>query len=308
MRSVLIGTAAYRSTFNDVDLIANQEFVKSIPAQPREKNTNSRGDHYVFDLEKKIVEIVVPNTETAYHQVLYSDHQIEKQILGLTVKVCQPKILAALKKAHLVAHHKWEHHIYEYTHLKKLLGVEVFTPKEWGSEIEEIFKLHRKEIQEGVKYPKLNVKKDYFFEDAEFKIFDHDTVHQVVALGPQPAYTLMQDGEIWCSKKKWNALTEQQKLSCVIEEACVLALERSIIPSLYLNYRFRGAKWAYEFALSKISTTITSGWFREYAIEHYWQAANSRPDYVNAFFDGLKKGVVKVLKPEIVTGSVLTTE
>ena len=245
---------------------------------------------------------MVPNPGTAYDRVLRTEHKSRRELFNRWAEVCDLPILTALKKAHLVCHHKWEHHIEEYAHLKGLLGVDIFIPLDYGSEVEEIFKLHRKEVQEGVKLPKLNVKKDYFFEEAEFKIFDHDTVHKAVALGPEPAYTLMQDGEVWCSKKKWDALTPEKKLSCVIEEACVLALERSIIPALYLDTQFRGAKWAYEFALSKIATTITGGWFREYTIEHYHEAAAARPGYVNAFLEGLKKGLVKILKPEVVLG------
>lgn len=302
MKAVLIGSAVYRDSFKDLDLIADSEFVSEITYPQESITTGSRGTNHVFRTAGTILEVMVPNPETAHHLVLRAKHKAQRKLFDHLVGVCDLPMLAALKKAHLVSHHKWKHHIGEYAHLKGLLGVDVFVPLNYGLEVEEVFKLHRKEVQEGVKLPKLNVKKDYFFEDAEFKIFDHDTVHKAVALGPEPAYTLMQDGEVWCSKKKWDALTPEKKLSCVIEEACVLALERSIIPALYLDTQFRGATWAYEFALSKIATTITSGWFREYTIEHYQEAAAARPDYVNTFLEGLKNGLVKILKPEVVLG------
>ena len=108
---------------------------------------------------------------------------------------------------------------------------------------------------------------------------------------------------IWCSRKKWREMSEEKRLHCVIEEAAILALERSIIPALYLEGEsFLGAEWAYKMALFKICTTITSGWFRDYAIERYWDAVEARPDFVKAFFTGMKLGIVKILKPEVVCG------
>lgn len=114
----------------------------------------------------------------------------------------------------------------------------------------------------------------------------------------------MLEGEVWCSRSKWDDLNEIDKLQCVIEESAILALERSIIPSLFLNNSFRGEQWAYEYALSKVCTSITSGFFREYAIEHWKQAILGRPDYVAKFFQGLKSGEVIVLKPDVVLGKI----
>lgn len=302
MKAVLIGSAAYRDGYADVDLIADKEFVENIKTPPESFKEGSKGVGYVFKIQNTILEISVPSPETAYDKVLKISQGSEREILGFKVIVCNLTVLTALKKAHLVIHHKWEHHINEYNVLKKLLKVEVFDPKQFGPEVADIYKTHRKEVQEGIKHPKLNTGKDYFFEEAEFKIFDHDNIHQAIALGTVPAYTLMLDGEVWCSRKKWDALSEEDKLRCVIEESAILALERSIIPSLYLDCRFRGAKWAYEFALSKVCTTITSGFFREYAIEHHKKAVEARPDYVKAFFEGIKKGMIKILKPEVVLG------
>jgi len=58
-------------------------------------------------------------------------------------------------------------------------------------------------------------------------------------------------------------------------------------------------EWAYVTALEKVCTTITSGWFRRYAIENYQPAIENRPDFVASFFDGLKRGDISCLKPTL---------
>lgn len=67
------------------------------------------------------------------------------------------------------------------------------------------------------------------------------------------------------SKELFFAASERVRLCGVYEETCVLALERSQIP-----YDFKpDARWSFEMALMKVCTSITSGWFREYAWENY---------------------------------------
>jgi len=306
MRAVLIGSATYRDDYQDLDLIADQDFASALisrfPERKIADRETSRGSAYALISELDvIVEIFVPKPGTAHDVALQMEHTQKRNILGQEVLIPDLPILAALKKAHLIAYHKWDRHIREYGKIKELLGIKVFKPVEYGEQIERIFKLHRQEIKNEVKkHPKLKVGKDQFFEEAEFKIFDHDSIHRAIALGSVPAYTLMLDGEVWCSRDKWNVLSQEDKLRCVIEESAILALERSIIPALYLNRQFMGAQWAYEYALSKVCTSITSGFFREWAIEHWAEAIRSRPDYVSKFFEGLKTSLIKVLKPDVV--------
>lgn len=73
----------------------------------------------------------------------------------------------------------------------------------------------------------------------------------------------------------------------------MLALERSQIP--------HPGKWTPEksfmFALEKVCTSITSGWWREYAWEHHEDAVSlyesARTDYVDRFKQALAAGVVR---------------
>lgn len=117
-------------------------------------------------------------------------------------------------------------------------------------------------------HPNLNQSKDKFFNSEEtFYKVDHDWLHQVVAYGTVPAYTLyMKDGAaVACDQNKFNALPTRQKLMGVLEEALVLALERSYIPHGAVMGNFQ----MFITALQKVCTSITSGWFREFAYNNY---------------------------------------
>lgn len=126
------------------------------------------------------------------------------------------------------------------------------------------------------KHPKLDVSKGEFFNgDGVNYVYDHDTIHLAVALiggidnidSRHPAYTFyMKDGaQVMTSKEKFFAVEEEIRLFGVYEETCVLALERSQIP-----FDFKpDARYSFELALMKVCTSITSGWFREYAWNSY---------------------------------------
>ena len=116
-------------------------------------------------------------------------------------------------------------------------------------------------------HPKLNQsKQDFFSDDGIEYVYDHDDLHKVVAVyKANPLYTQykIEGEEVACSKEKWDNLSDANKNLAVYEEAAVLALERAIIP--------HGAEpeAAYKMALQKICTSITSGWFREWAWWNY---------------------------------------
>lgn len=117
------------------------------------------------------------------------------------------------------------------------------------------------------KHPKLNVSKDDFFQDDGIEyVWDHDDIHKSVAVGENPAYTYyLKDGaQVDCDKDKFFALPEQYRLNGVVEEAAVLAIERSLVP----HPGVWTPEYAWKFALGKVCSSITSGWFRQYAYEH----------------------------------------
>lgn len=130
----------------------------------------------------------------------------------------------------------------------------------------DIVKLREKETY-NYSHPVLNQNKDSFFTDEVGYIYDHDSIHEAIAIGSAPAYkSYMQDGaEVMVSKDKFFACDEKTRLLGVYEETCVLALERSQIPygdKIHTSTSFITA-------LTKVCTSITSGWFREYAYDNF---------------------------------------
>ena len=131
----------------------------------------------------------------------------------------------------------------------------------------EFFKRREKETY-YYKHPSLKQNKDNFFADDNIKyVYDHDTIHESVAIYDKPAYTYyIKDGaEVDCDKEKFFKCPLEIRLAGVIEEAAVLAIERSLVPFPDSN---KSPKQIWLYALSKVCSSITSGWFREFAYEH----------------------------------------
>ncbi|WNM70247.1 hypothetical protein [Myxococcus phage Mx1] len=142
------------------------------------------------------------------------------------------------------------------------------------------------------KHPSLQKsKQDFFSGDGVTYVYDHDSIHRAMAHLERPAYTYFQkDGaDVAVDREKWNALPEKTKLYSVVEESYVLALERSQIP-------FRGKvdpKASFLKALEKVCTSITSGWWREYAWNNYYDARMLyNHSYVEHFWRAVECGIV----------------
>lgn len=157
----------------------------------------------------------------------------------------------------------------------------------------EFFKEREKETY-TYSHPKLNQdKKNFFSGDGIKYMFDHDSIHESMKLMERPAYTYFkpENSEVWCSKEMFFECDEEIRINAVLEESLVLALERSQIP-------FPKTKPINSFkkALEKVCTSITSGWFREYAWDHYDDVMlkfdKVRSDYVEKFWKDVESGIV----------------
>lgn len=160
----------------------------------------------------------------------------------------------------------------------------------------ELFK-ERERLTYNYGHPKLNVQKGDFFKGDEVPYqYDHDSIHRVVAVDGAPAYTkYMQDGaEVMCSKDKFMSVDHRVRLLGGLEEALVLTAERSLIPH---NFKPNPHKM-FEYALQKVCTSITSGWFREWCWDHYFEILRLYSQEVALIW-------VKKLRKGIDNGSVL---
>ncbi len=139
-------------------------------------------------------------------------------------------------------------------------------------------------------HPKLNTTKNDFFKDDIPYVYDHDSIHLAVKHLDKPAYEYYKsdEKEVFCSRIMFFDQEEKIRLFGVLEEAYVLALERSQIHKPSWTPR-----QSFEFALMKICTSITSGWFREYAWENYFKILNMYDDsYVEKFWKKVEEGLV----------------
>lgn len=155
--------------------------------------------------------------------------------------------------------------------------------------------LARQEQTYDYSHPKLNQDKKSFFTDEVDYVYDHDSIHEAMKHYERPAYTYyaVEGEEVLSSKEKFFAQFDPLRQMGVLEEAYVLALERSVIP-----YDTDPDK-AFEMALMKICTSITSGWFREYAWENYDSVMMSYKwdwNYVERFKIALHSGNIKPFK------------
>ena len=143
-------------------------------------------------------------------------------------------------------------------------------------------------------HPNLNQSKKNFFDNSTgLYVYDHDSLHECVKVFDRPAYEFYKSdaNEVYTSSDLFFQNEEFVRLAGVYEEACVLALERCLIP-----FDFKTSKEdAFKMALQKVCTSITSGWFREYAWNNYDEVIefSKAHDYVEKFKKGLESGLVK---------------
>jgi len=143
--------------------------------------------------------------------------------------------------------------------------------------------------------PKLNMSKVNFFDETQNGVhmtYQHDDIHCVICLYDRPAYTyyLKEGSEVLTDNKKFWECSEEIRLAGVMEEAMVLAIERSLVscPNVLMPDR------AFRLALAKVASSITSGAFRSYAHLHLFEALKIYPrDYWEKFQKAVENGIVR---------------
>jgi hypothetical protein len=233
-------------------------------------------------------EIIQPDTSCQMLKGLVEDNEESiKTSLGWVPTL---DLLFTIKSSHRYRKFEYSDHVFWKTfrdyHVMKRLGAKV------RPEYRDFLAQREKETY-TYQHPKLNQDKEGFFKsDGLTYIWDHDTVHLSVAQQEKPAYTYyMKDGaQVQCDKEKFFACTREIQLSGVVEEAAVLAIERSLVPHAGVWTPER----AWKFALGKVMSSITSGWFREFAFENGPEILKLYPKgYWEKFQADTKSGLVK---------------
>jgi hypothetical protein len=166
--------------------------------------------------------------------------------------------------------------------------------------IPEITAIRQKETEDRIgkpKTPSLDKSVEDFFNDrVSNKLFIHDEIHAVMAYREKPMFEYYKkDGaKVACSVSKFLALPRTARVQGVLEEAYVIALERMILPMIFMGDKPYTAEDAFDWALMRICTNLCSGWFREFANSNYrliWLSRNEY--YVEDFLKAFQEGKIR---------------
>lgn len=280
----------------DLDIIGSYEDIKLFIKDKKilSQYPTMGGNKLIVKTSDEIIECEIAwkgsNTEKLIEYIVNDKNTIKKENGFLIPSL---NVLYMIKMSHRF--------LKDSVFFKKTMD-DILFMRELGALIDEDLKPIYKErmnVTYNYKHPNLNVNKDEFFNYKEIQyVYDHDSIHEAVKLGDVPAYTkFKKEGEdVFCDKNKFSKLTEEEKINAVLEESYVLALERSQIPFVIKGNKKNKItpKESFIIALSKVCTSITSGWFREFAWENYDKVMSKYNDnYVEIFLNGLKVGIVK---------------
>lgn len=277
-------------SFVDLDIIGTYDdiidYVKSLPGELTKAYLFNDGKKHLFIKGGKIIEAEIAwegSTAEEFLTLMYKHIRGDNNIATLNG-------LYTLKMSHRYLRNS-PYFLKTMSDIKLMRSI--------GAEITDdlmpFFKRREKETY-NYSHPKLNVlKKDFFNGDGVNYVYDHDSIHEAVKHQEHPAYYYFKPdtSEVAVSKEMFDSIPEQIKLNSVLEESYVLAIERSQVPFpgrlTYLQ--------SFEIALQKVCTSITSGWWREYAWENYGSVIDLYDySYIDRFWAGVNSGLVKEIK------------
>lgn len=164
----------------------------------------------------------------------------------------------------------WNKHIYDLIQLQNAgakldLGLYKLLYKVWED-------IHGKKVMN------LDQDKSEFFDDAVRRVYDHDSLHMSVAFGNRPIYeeVLRHGATVDIDPGKLWAMPHKRIVQLFIEEVCVTALERIVIPRNYMV----SPGMAYLWALRRTITSLTKGKSSRFILENIQEFIKPDPDYV----------------------------
>jgi len=292
---IIIGSTALGTRVpKDLDLIGTIDEFNLFIEMNKDLITNIKEHdiHYSFKLNGTWVEFEIAkpgNSAYDYLTIMDAHNKI------MNIPNASKEVLFSIKKSHIHFPIHFYKNVFDYIFLKSIVGEDKYP---------EVTKKRFKETEERLgklKTPKLSKKsKEFFNQSSKFvkSYFVHDNIHKIMSHLEKPMYEYMQpDPEsAFCSKDMWNTFPEQWRDWCVMEEAYVIALERKVLPALFEN-RICDAEEAFKWALMRISTTLCSGFFREWATDRFLKIMSDyNKDYHLKFMDAIDNGLIEYTK------------
>ncbi len=194
--------------------------------------------------------------------------------------------LLLLKTSHLGWDIKWEKHVSDVEFLKRK-GYSVKNEKQYNILVKAFTRKH------GKQWASLKGKDSTtFFEDAVKRKYVHDTIHDAVAYYDKPLYESLVYEGVSCSRKGFDNLSYDDKLKLVKEEVYVTALERWLIPNDFKCSKIE----AYQKALKKLATTMSSGWFKYFILTNIDVLRSDRDfTYIEKFKQAEKENKLQLI-------------
>jgi len=270
----------------------NQPFIKKmVPTSANKYSVRLVGDraqHYEIELSFKGSSQWLLENHDSISAGSFED------AFGNVFSFVNTEILYLTKKSHIHYPIHYDKNIADYSLLKDIIDFEK------AEKYKEYFNMRSQEIKDRVnkKLPTLNRTNEDFFNRSKNVvgyIFEHDDIHEAIKHYERPVYEMMKRdfSKAWCEKDMFYNLPHEYKIKCVQEEAYVIALERYII---LRKGDYHDPQLAYKAALQRICTTLCSGFFRDFAVEHYFEILDAYSDnYVSKFKEKLFSGLIKKL-------------
>lgn len=225
-----------------------------------------------------------------FHNMLISDQDSNKQLMyGKFVIIPSLDVLYMIKMSHRF--------LKNTKHFLKTMSDIKLMERNGAQILDRHIDIYneRTEYTYDYKHPNLNVGKDDFFNKSEsFYVYDHDSIHLAVMHLDQPAYMFFKpkDKQVMCDRQMFEDSPLSIQLLAGLEEAYVLALERSVIP-----FGDKDRKKSFDLALEKVCTSITSGYFREFCYNNYHSIqALYNDNYVDRFYEAVNNGNVPLFQ------------
>ncbi|RGB26020.1 hypothetical protein C1646_770983 [Rhizophagus diaphanus] len=270
-----------------------------------DNDDDDEGTHGNNDEDISIFESFEDSTKpkTSSLMILELCHDIKDKIMfpmmpNFLCIVAPLNILEALKSSHINYPSNFQKNITDLHILRVSLGYNI-TQALCGPQRDELIELMLKtRIMETEIIQKAQV--DLFMTSNNEEFFDHnhhnklsiqrriphDDIHELVKYGEHPIYESLKidKSKTLIEKSLFEKIDYQTKLNCVKEEAMTIALERYLIPMVSKNQ-----ETSYNLALARICTTLSKGWFCQFAVDNYPKLLNLDKDLLSIAYDIIDK-------------------
>ena len=302
--ALLIGSKALAYWYNnyyrtpiDFDIVATEDELAFM-----KKHNDISQDTVVLDGLKHLmvvngkpveVEILRPNTSNERMISLCYGPKVNLSLMDgphFDAKIADPTVLLAIKKSHIDLPIRWWKHIKDYHFLN--------TRRDMKMDKRHIEAMEMRKAEVKARWvgkfptPNLNMSNEDFFgksQEVIGRVYEHDDLHLSTCFYARPLYEKIKTDQTraMCSKELFNELLYPDRVKVVQEEAFSIALERIVIPALNKNKPYNAGD-AFRWAIMRIGTTLTSGWFREFTQDNVPFILKHEIDYVGKFLSYLE--------------------